>query len=279
MSLQTTSQDKGITILKNKNGFAVFKLHYSADEDKSQEWAEKLKASYPSADIWSQEMELDFTKSTGLRLYPDFKEVVHVKDKLTPIPYKHIFRFWDFGYRHPACLFAQINNEDQLVVLNEMFGSDIVIHEFGKSVKRFTKANYPGWEVEDFCDPAGKFKSDKMQKTTIDILHTLDIYPRHKNSAVQEGITQIRALILTREDGSPGLLIDRNCKILIDGFLGGYVRDEVTDEPVKDGFYEHSMDALRYGVVNLFSNKNFLPTQPSYAFTKKRKTASLSTGY
>ena len=279
MNSAVTSADKGINIVKNKNGFCCFRLHYLADDEKTEEWAAGNRSSYPSLDIWNQEMELDFTKSVGLRIYPDFKDHVHVKDKLQAIPYRHVCRFWDFGYRHPVCIFAQMNMDDQLIVLDEVFGSDIVILEFGKSIKRKTKHDYPGWEIDDFCDPAGKFKSDKSQKTTIDILHTLDIWPRHKSSQVQDGINLIRTLLLEREDKTPGLLIDRRCKITIDAFMGGYTRDEVTEEPVKDGFYEHPMDALRYGVINLFSTRTLSPMQQSVAFLKKRKTADVLTGY
>ena len=281
MNSQTTSQDKGITLERNKNHFFVFKLHYSADEEKSEQWALDLKSTYPSLDIWRQEMELDFTKSTGLRLYPEFSEQKHVRDNLKAIPYKHIYRFWDFGYRHPAVIFAQQNAEDQLVLLDELIGNDIVILEFGKQIKRITKRNYPGWEIEDFCDPAGKFKSDKSKYTTLDILRTLDIRPKYtyRASEISSGINLIRTLLLDREDGQPNIIVDKKCKITIDAFLGGYIRDELTDEAIKDGFYEHPMDALRYGVVNLYSCRDFKPIVQSVVYQRNRKTADAITGY
>jgi len=277
--LPPQAEDKGIVIVHNKNQFCVFKLHYSADPDKPKEWSDGLRATYPSPDIWNQEMELDFTKSVGLRIYPDFKEHTHVKENLQAIPYKDVFRFWDFGYRHPVCIFAQVNDDDQLVILDELFGTDVVILEFARSIKRKTKKDYPGFKVKDYCDPAGKFKSDKSQRTTIDIMHTLDIWPRYKASSVSDGINLLRTIMLEREDGTPGLLVDRKCHVVVDAFLGGYVRNEVTEEPVKEGFYEHPMDALRYGAVNIFSTKSFDVIKPGFPWTRRRKTASAVSGY
>lgn len=272
--------EKGISVTKNAiNDFCVFRLHYSADPEKDEAWAERQKKSYPGIDIWNQEMELDFTKSTGQRIYPEFKDSLHVKDKLQAYPYEHILRFWDFGYRHPVVLFAQLNNQDQLLVLDEIFGTDIVIYEFAKHVKEYTKKNFPGFELEDYCDPAGKFKSDKSNKTSIDILRLFDIRPRYKISQVEEGINLIRKLLLERSDGSTGILVDRKCRILIDGFLGGYTRHEITEEPVKDGFYEHCQDALRYGIINLYSVRDADLVKPDFIKTFIRKTASQIAGY
>jgi hypothetical protein len=50
--------------------------------------------------------------------------------------------------------------------------------------------------------------------------------------------------------GNPLLRFDRQgCPLLIDAISGGYAMDERTDEPKKDGYYDHLVDALRYACV------------------------------
>ena len=95
---------KGLSVQKNSNKFSVLFLHYTADPEKTIEWANNLKISYPSEDLWNQEMELDFTKTTGRRVFPNFSRELHI-GKLLSIPNKEILRGWDFGYGHPACVF------------------------------------------------------------------------------------------------------------------------------------------------------------------------------
>ena len=84
---------------------------------------------------------------------------------------------------------------------------------------------------------------------------------------------------MPRSDGFIKLKVDSNCGLIIDGFLGGYCRDEDTDEPVKDGYYEHIFDALRYLVCIIYNQKTYEVIRPSYPWTKKRKTANATTGY
>jgi hypothetical protein len=57
----------------------------------------------------------------------------------------------------------------------------------------------------------------------------------------------------------PFLIVDRSCKLIIEAMNGGYTFKRPTrdnpapDQPAKDGYYEHVMDALRYlaaGCIN-----------------------------
>ena len=257
------------------NGFTVVKLHYSDHPSKTAEWVLKYKKSYPSEDMWNQEQELDFTKQLGRRAFPAFSQG-HIKP-LQYYPYKHILRGWDFGYHHPACVFAQINDKDQLLILRENMGTDITLEPFGKNMRAISKEHY-STKFEDYCDPSGKSKSDKSERTSVDILRTLGIRCRMKDSGVVDGLNLIRQLLLPREDGEFGFYIDPQCVNLIDGFFGGYSLRENSEDPDKDGFYEHLMDALRYITVNVFNPRHFSPIRPCFPWARKRTVDEVS-GY
>jgi hypothetical protein len=85
-------------------------------------------------------------------------------------------------------------------------------------------------------------------------------------------------MLTPRPDGFIRLRIDKSCELLIDGFLGGYVRDD-DDEPVKDNYYDHSMDALRYVVTILFDIRTGDALKPSRVYAPKRSTVNQTTGY
>lgn len=266
----------GLMKQHNNNGFTVVRLHYTADDNKSLLWADKLKKSYIS-DIWNQEQELDFTKASGKRVYPEFKSEVHIKS-LQSIPYRTIWRGWDFGYHHPACIWAQVDENGYPNILAELLGEEIVINDFAKQVKAMSTKLFPGYDFLDAGDPAVRAKSDKSEKTSADILRGMDIRIQTRNTLVKDGINTIRNLLLPLPDGTSKMKIDKNCKLLIDGFLGGYTRDD-NDEPEKDGYYEHLFDALRYLVSVVFNPKTYTVVKHSFPYAKVRKTVHEYAGY
>jgi hypothetical protein len=268
---------KGLSYKKNRNGFTISYLHYSADEEKDEEWAKEAKKSYPSLDLWNQEMELDFTKAVGRRVYPEFKQELHIYE-LKPIPNREIWRGWDFGYHHPACVWAQVDLEDRLCVLVELMGEEVVINKFAEQVIEISKKLFYGYDFKDAGDPAVRAKSDKSERTTADILRSYGIRIQTRPMLVRERINLLRNLLLPRPDGSPRFKIDKNCQILIDGFLGGYSRNE-EDNPDKDGYYEHLMDALGYLVAVLYNPKTFERYRPAPIWVRPRPTAEAVTGY
>ncbi len=268
---------KGLTLKLNENGFKIAYLHYTADEHKTEEWAAEMRKSYPSLDIWKQEMELDFTKATGRRVYPDFKSDIHIT-KLQPIPYRDIWRGWDFGYHHPACVWAQVDANDRLNVLAELMGTETVINNFAQEVKALSKKLFVGYNFKDAGDPAVRARSDKSERTSADILRYHGIRIQTKGTLIKDGINTIRTLLLPRADGFIKLKINESCPILTEGFMGQYQRND-EDEPIKDGYYEHIFDALRYLVVNLYDARKFNTFKPSYPWARKRATALPVPGY
>lgn len=243
---------------RTKTGFYVFPVHYSMHPDRDANWAETEKKSYVP-DVWDREMEIDFTKTADKRVYSLFDENVHGAD----VKYNRnlsILRGWDFGYNTSACVLAQYNPAtDQLSLLAEVVSRDSTIYDLKPKVLDYCRQYYPEAEFNDFCDISGTFKSERAEKTAVEVLNDstvgfASIYPLSCKADVIRGLTKIRDLLKVRKDGKPGLLIDvLRCPILTRGFMGEYVLGK-DDKPKRD---QHPVDdvhdALRYIVENNLS--------------------------
>jgi hypothetical protein len=262
---------------RNANGFDIVRLHYSADPEKNQEWMVKAKAAYPYDELWEQEMELSFTSTQGKRVYPEFRidnNVIQLKHD----PYRPIWRGWDFGYHHPVCVWAQVTKEGTLNVLGELIGEDIIIEDFARKVKELSNKAFPGCKFLDAGDPAVRQKTDKGKRTTADILRALGIRVQSRPTKIEDGVNLIRSLCKPRPDGFIGFKVNDTCETMIDGFVGGYIRNDNND-PIKDGYYDHVMDAIRYLCVILFDVRTAKPIHYNGSWVTKRPTASEVTGY
>lgn len=184
----------------------------------------------------------------------EFKREWHVQDMLAFKPYLPILRFWDFGYRIPVCLWAQVTDEGQLLILREEMGQDIEIRPFAARCKAITATEFAGATAVDFGDPAASQKKDTG--STLAVLTQEGITLRFIRSGIDPGIRAVRLVLSRAIKGTPACLVARRCTITIRGLEGGYhyPDDGVGDpsKPVKDGYYDHFMDALRYGVTNVF---------------------------
>ena len=253
---------KGYSQRVNRGGFTVASVHYTADPEKdTPEWLAKAKEGM-SRSAWQREYEINYEELSGTPVYGDFDESKHVLgagyEKSRPL-----IRGWDFGYRHPACVFAQIDSFDRLVVLDAIVGSDIPLHLWATRVLAHTRKKFPGCEkCEDYCDPAGSQKNDRGERSSVQILGDMGIYAAYSRSSIMRGIMLIQQLLLPRRDDKYGLVVSRECDDIIrSGFRGGYKFKEAREgfapkeEPNKDGYYDHIFDALRYVVIMKF---NFL---------------------
>jgi hypothetical protein len=59
----------GIQVWKNQNNITILRLHYSADPDKTPEWAAKQKQGMTDPATYEQEFEISFTAKQGTLLY------------------------------------------------------------------------------------------------------------------------------------------------------------------------------------------------------------------
>ncbi len=198
----------------------------------------------------------------GKPYYAGYKEVIHAND-IDWISDKDLICGWDFGYHHPACLVTQIDLQDRWGWLREIIGTDITIDKFAEVVKQALNYYYPKAQVTHYGDPAVIQKNDKSEFTSWQILASKGIHIHYKTSEYRLRKEIIERKLSTLIGGKPALRVDkRYCKTANDGFLGGYHYPELKpgqqviakfEQPFKDGFYEHIMNAGEYIAVNLFS--------------------------
>jgi len=252
---------EGITEKVNKNGFTTIRLHYTAvPKYRKPAWLVSARRGYTN-DRWEQEMEINFTLAGTHKVYPDFSYEKHVR-KLRPLRELGLLVGWDYGYHHPAIVICQIDPFDRLVVLDEMLGSNITIQKFTKIVIEYLKKNYAYWwnkkTISHFGDPAGRQVNDKSEYTSMQIQKQLGIFVRWKDSSIKEGVRVLQHIMMERAPDEYGFKVDPRCKILIDGFQGGYVEEpqsgnkQMKELPYPDDYYSHNQDALRYVIVNKF---------------------------
>lgn len=251
------------------NKFCVLRVHYSVDPDKNTpEW--KAKAQEGISDrSWDREYEISYETFEGKPVYEGFTEG-HIQE----VEYKpgmYVYRGWDFGYHHPFTVFAFMNEFDQLCIRSEIMGSDEYIKPFGQRVKRFSLSHFPNAHWLDACDDAGKQRKDTPE-TSVQVLTDLGFSLNYRHSFIDEGVEIIRQRLQRRNDGKYGLLIHPDCQNLIDAFKGGYRYPEKKDgspekeTPLKDGYYDHGMDALRELCVN------FLELAPTKGLTAQQSS-------
>lgn len=198
---------------------------------------------------------------------PVFGSVFNAKAHLDDLKFntdKPLLIGIDWGFHHPAAIFAQEDSRDRLLVLGELLETDKETGEFMEAIwsyvnKRFSVGKRDV-KIEAFCDPAGKQRTSKSRKSDIEIAREYGIFPIYKRVEILDGLRTIRRRMNTLISGQPALLVDKNhCPKLVEGFRGGYhypeQRNEFTEEketPFKDGVYDHLFDALRYICVNKY---------------------------
>lgn len=185
----------------------------------------------------------------GKPVIRQFKRNVHVRQGLT---YKGgtLFRWWDFGYNHPACLFAQVSRAGAVQVLREYKGSAVEGAKFVEAVLEKTAEWFPDARVfQDDGDPAVAQKKDTGQMLAV--LNEAGIRMRYQRTPFDLSLNMMRSRFEKLTDGEPSLLIDESCVQFIDGLSGGYHFKEDGITPHK-GLYDHLIDACRYGLWNMF---------------------------
>jgi hypothetical protein len=206
-------------------------------------------------------------KPKGKPVYRNFDKKVHVSQ--APLVWKKVpdartgemrgvplLCGWDLSGNFPACAVIQRVAPMSYQVLREFYDDRMQVVDFAKHVFEELATAYPGYEGVHYADPAswaeysnakGGFTSnakmieDQLQVTMTPSRQELDL----RISAVDQ-------LLIRRN----GFLVDRQCFMVVNGFLAGYVREEnprmgdknYKEQPIKNNF-SHIHDALQYAVV------------------------------
>ncbi len=184
-------------------------------------------------------------------VFDQFDYGLHVK----PIDYDQnlpLYRSLDFGFANPfVCLWIQVDSDGVVRVIDEYIRSRATIDVHAAELKTRT----PGGESAvsaTFCDPAGAGANDVTGTSAVRELRSLGINVRYRRSGIAEGIELIRRAIRSG-DGKSRLVISPKCPRLIEALTCYHYPDSPCCEelPIKDGVYDHPIDALRYFFVNV----------------------------
>ncbi|NKB82014.1 MAG: hypothetical protein GKS05_09025 [Nitrospirales bacterium] len=127
--------------------------------DPGKAWLTEAKHATPSLRDWKREHEIDFTVTAGKPFFDTLNRDVHVRD-LTYDRTLPLLRGWDFGRRHPACIWAQLTKDNRMHVLHSLMETNKNIFVFTPLVVAETNARFPGAQIADFGDLAGAQETD-----------------------------------------------------------------------------------------------------------------------
>ncbi len=278
----------GLDVANNKLNQSVIFLHYSADPAKrSQEWLYKEKfgttiegvpiAGCSGVDefTWRKEYELSFDFPKGEPVVPEFKKELHctaytsygqfIKDKPLEVGV-------DFGSRFPAAVFMQRDSLNRLIIHDGLLPANENLDRFLIRVDNFIKTRFPdAKKINFYCDPAGASRSGQgTAPPAVEFIYNFfKIKPQYRMSKPSDRARGIRKLASQLIGTAPGLIVNPLAGRYISGdgkeetgiipkaFTTGWIYDDVKKdklEPLKDGFFDHLMDALGYAFIYLYPN-------------------------
>lgn len=226
-----------------QNGWRKCVIEIADRPGRDAEWADRERRRNPE---FAREYELVWGSRGGDPVYDSYSKALHERP-LDVIRGQTVVCGWDFGFRRPAFVGAQFDSAGRLNFLAELLGEDETIDKFSLRVQALCHDTFgPGATYEDWGDPAGNQRSDRAERTSIQVVR--EVTGRRikwRPSQVKQGLDLVRWALAIRDDNEPGLFVDPvRCPLLSQSFSVGYIRDEKDPEvPVKDGYFDHCFAA------------------------------------
>ena len=164
---------------------------------------------------------------------------------------------------HPAAIVGQRMANGQRRVLSEVIGAaGTGARRFGRDLRQFLFDHYQWWLLNgmitiSYADPSAAYGADAQEgeATWIQIVAeaTGCLIVGAPTNALIPRLESVRAPMNRNCGGQPGLLVSRDCKVLIKVMNGGYRyhktqvagSEKIATEPLKNDF-SHVQDALQY---------------------------------
>lgn len=240
----------GFRAWHNNNGYTAVLLHFDSDPYSASKEQRHVGL---DEEKYRREHELDFSSWAGKPVLRGFKKSF-IREDIGVTEDIPIWRGWDFGYHRPAVSYVSLHGS--FWVIGELLGQDMHLSEFlDKCVLPYEESLFGKDRAKikflDAADPAGRQVSDKSEHTSFAILSQYGVFPYARRSEINEGLTVLRTHLL---DGT--FAVHPRCRIIVEALNGGYRYPEPTVGspeplfPLKDGYFEHLMDTLRYICVN-----------------------------
>ncbi|MFA5554742.1 MAG: hypothetical protein WCZ89_01440 [Phycisphaerae bacterium] len=181
-------------------------------------------------------------------VFDEFDPDIHVRE-IAYDPNLPLYRTLDFGFVNPfVCLWIQADEDGSVRIIDEYLRHRAAIHVHAENIK----AKLPYTVQATFCDPAGQSPNDVTGTSAVRELKAMGIPTRYRQSQILEGIELIRRA-LRNGSGKSSIIISPKCSRLIQALQCYHYPDcsqNPSELPLKDGIYDHPIDALRYFFVN-----------------------------
>jgi hypothetical protein len=183
-------------------------------------------------------------------VFAEFDVDVHIDD----VNYNEnlgLYRAIDFGFVNPfVCLWIQVDDNGVVRVFDEYVKRRVTVDNHCDKIKELTPCGEQK-VIGTFCDPAGNAVNDMTGTSPVRMMRNEGINVSYCSSGINYGIELIRRA-LKSGNGKSRLVISSRCRKLIEALQCYHYPDEPGDSelPLKDGLYDHYIDALRYFFVN-----------------------------
>lgn len=241
---------------------------YDNRKNLDPEYIQQMEEGMPEAEYQRMVMGEPSAGIDGTPCTPDYDDKECVFDGPLPSTPVIVYRGLDPGWHHPAMAWLTYNRDDQTADIWAVdFGTDVDIWKFMKQVLETESRFHPDILIYDEIDPYHADQhSDKSERTTRQILREdFGVKAKSQASGPRERADLLNKLFRQRR-----LRVHTTLKILRNGFRGGWHKDKHGEDPEKDGFYEHVMDALGYIVWRLFAKKKRIDRQGNEIYKEPR---------
>lgn len=245
------------------------------------EYVSQLEADYPDGHPMRRRLILGKRglNVSGTPVYKGYyNRGIHLRDvALNPdVP---LIECIDFGHHHPCVIWLQFVPWGGLNVLGGMMGEQLFIEDFAPLIAQYRAEWFPeARQVHQCCDPAGSHNNSQGTRLSgVGVLQDHGMAPTWVASSnmpeVRDVAVQTVAGYMRRRGvrGGEAFQCDRShwqivsarearyASFFQDALEAGYVWDsrvrrtsggKSVRTPLKDGYYEHGMNCLEYGVLN-----------------------------
>ena len=196
--------------------------------------------------VWESQWLSKKPLATGL-VYPTFDMDVHVlaNDIYDWNPALPVFAGQDFGYTAPGCvLYAQMLPTQELIIFAEDYTALRITPVWAQCVKATPWFRNLKWVAGD---PAAADGRATMQDAGVPMLMA--------NNEIDRGLSRVRYLLAPPERDRPMLYVSERCVNFISEIQSYHhpdVKEKHNPDEEPESVNDHSMDALRYLVAELY---------------------------
>lgn len=195
----------------------------------------------------------------GSPVFVNFSEDLHVIDEEEAWKVVKsvgaVYRGIDFGYWYPAAVWGVLDEWSRLIIVDEFLGEQMSLDAFLEKMREVDSVKFGVHGVKvlkDFHDPHSVYKTDAtfIDRSEIMRLKGFNPIPASIGDSVIYGIDLLSRALDGLIMGKPILRVSSNCRLLIEGFRGGYCWDAKGKKP-EENVFVHLFDALRYLYLGL----------------------------